>query len=172
MSPTRSQRDVALQAIYDRIPSIPDCQGRCWISCGPIDMSDRERQKIRQAGYKITPRDIAIAHPGTFYCDALTEEKRCAVYESRPLVCRLWGAVENMRCPYGCQPEWWLSDDEAYAMILESMRAGGGRYELPDSAAVRAALASAWFKDEMSERMTRGNRVNEVVPPAYRRKNR
>ena len=93
---TRSQMDAELQELYDQIPKIPGCDGRCWTSCGPIDMSDRERQKIRQAGYKITPYRQAMQHPETYYCEALTADRRCAVYEMRPVVCRLWGAAEGL----------------------------------------------------------------------------
>ncbi|HEV2379781.1 MAG TPA: hypothetical protein VG206_08280 [Terriglobia bacterium] len=39
------------------------------------------------------------------------------IYGVRPLICRLWGLVKAMRCPHGCEPEQWLSDEEARAML-------------------------------------------------------
>jgi Fe-S-cluster containining protein len=178
---TRSEKDAQLAELYARIPAVPDCDGRCWTSCGPVDMSDRERQRIRAAGTRITPYQQAVANVERFWCDALTGEKRCAVYELRPLVCRLWGAVEGMPCVYGCIPEGgrWLSDIEAYRMIAESMRIGGG--ERPGGAAeIDAALAREGFhaeglRAELERNLARGRageqrRAQENIPAAFRRR--
>jgi hypothetical protein len=151
MGLTRSQADAQLAGLYAAIPPIPDC--------GPIDMSDRERQRIRAAGTRITPYQQAMASPEQFWCDALTGGKRCAVYDLRPLLCRLWGAVEGMPCVYGCVPEGgYLTDVEAYRMIAESMRIGGGNY--PDAGEVDAAMARQGLRAEM-ERIRAGGRAGE-----------
>jgi hypothetical protein len=173
MGRTRSQQDAELAALYARIPAIPDCDGRCWTSCGPIDMSWRERSRIRSAGVRITPYEDARAWSDTFYCEALTEGKRCAVYDMRPLVCRLWGAVDGLRCPFGCVPEGgWLSDEDAYRMIAESMRIGG-HSSAADPGAVDAGLARPEVREALArirERGRRGDaqRVSETVPAAFR----
>ena len=177
MTLTRSQMDAELQKLYDRIPVIPDCDGRCWTSCGPIGTSDREGQRIRQAGYKITPYRQAMQHPETYYCEALTADRRCAVYEMRPMVCRLWGAVEGLPCIYGCRPEGgYLSDAEGYWLISESKRIGGGQSGPPLSLEeisdimtrehIRAEL------DRLNDRGRRGDRLraDESVPAAFRRR--
>jgi hypothetical protein len=65
MGLTRSEQDAQLAELYARIPRIPDCDGRCWTSCGPVEMSDRERQRIRAAGTRITPYQKAMAQLGT-----------------------------------------------------------------------------------------------------------
>jgi len=57
----RSDIDAKLQAIYDQVPAIPGCKGHCWLSCGPVPMSDRERQRLRERGYKVTPHGPARA---------------------------------------------------------------------------------------------------------------
>jgi hypothetical protein len=45
-------------------------------------------------------------------CSALDGVGRCSVYEERPLLCRLWGAVEKMTCQFGCVPaDGWLDPD-------------------------------------------------------------
>lgn len=173
---TRSQVDAALKAIYDRIPEIPDCDGRCWTSCGAIDMSDRERQRIRQAGYRITPVNLARAMEETFYCEALTSDRRCAVYTMRPLVCRLWGAAEGLRCPYGCVPAGgYLKDDDAYRMIVEAARVGGHAVMLPDTPALRAVMQSEYFQTTMKDWLQVGNateqrRIEGNIPAAFQRK--
>lgn len=37
---------------------------------------------------------------------------KCSVYSVRPLICRIWGCLPRMRCPFGCLPERWLSEQE------------------------------------------------------------
>ncbi len=121
----RSDIDAALQDLYDQVPAIPGCQGKCWVSCGPVEMSDRERQRARQAGYRITDARDATRQIDTYWCEALTSEGRCAIYDLRPLVCRLWGTTEGMPCPHGCQPERWLTDDQSFELVIRSLAIGG-----------------------------------------------
>jgi Fe-S-cluster containining protein len=177
MSPTRSQMDTELQKLYDQIPAIPDCDGRCWTSCGPVGMSDRERQRIRQAGVKITPAEQAMARIDTFWCEALTSEKRCAVYELRPLSCRLWGAVEGMPCVYGCIPEGGrLSDAEGFRLVAESLRIGGGEQGFSATTEeIREIIEQEHMRRALGEIRERGmagdrNRARENIPPAFRRR--
>jgi len=175
MGLTRSERDAQLAELYARIPGIPDCDGRCWTSCGPIDMSDRERQRIRGAGVRITPYDKAMASLERFHCDALTGDKRCAVYDLRPLICRIWGAVESMPCVYGCVPEGgFLPDADAYRLIAESMRIGGGSHGTAGAAEIDAAMAREGLRAEVRRIRARGRigeqqRAQESIPPAFRR---
>lgn len=176
MSATRSQMDAELAALHERIPAIPDCDGRCWTSCGPVDMSWRERQRIRAAGVRITPYQDAMARLDTFWCEALTSGKRCAVYEMRPVVCRLWGAVEGLKCPFGCVPEGgWLSDAEAYELIAESLRIGGsaataGRRDDLMAAMSRPEVAAALEKIRERGRAGDARRARHAIPAAFKGK--
>lgn len=175
MSLTRSQMDAELQELYDQIPAIPDCDGRCWTSCGPIGMSDRERQKIRQAGVRITPYEKAMASPERYWCEALTREKRCLIYALRPIVCRLWGAVEGMPCVYGCIPEGgWLSDAEGFRLVAESLRIGGGAGFSATTEEIRELMEREHMRRALGEIRERGqigdrNRAEESIPAAFRR---
>ena len=56
------------------------------------------------------------------FCTLLDVHGACSVYAYRPLICRLWGTVKRMQCPHGCEPERWLSDEEAHEMIQEVER--------------------------------------------------
>lgn len=130
--PSRSEIDQQLAELYERIPPMKDCKGRCWISCSAIDMSDRERQRIRQAGYRIsTPEEARenVRQHGAHWCEALTSEGLCAVYELRPAICRLWGTARGLRCHYGCEPEWWLDDMEVSRIHIMAGIIGGGHTE-------------------------------------------
>lgn len=173
---TRSETDAQLAELYDQVPRIPDCDGRCWTSCGPVEMSDRERQRIRAAGFRITPYKQALTSIDRFWCDALTSDKTCAVYDRRPLICRLWGAVESMPCVYGCQPEGgYLTDMDAYRLIAESMRIGGGEHQ-GTAAQAEAALSQPGVREALERIQARGqageqNRAGEHVPAAFRRHN-
>lgn len=106
-----------LDELYARLPKL-QCRGRCQEACGPIDMSQAERDRIREQGVAIPP----LSSP----CPALTFMGTCGVFEVRPLICRLWGMVEAMACPWGCMPDGgWLDDATAQALLAESIRIGG-----------------------------------------------
>jgi Fe-S-cluster containining protein len=141
----RSDIDAQLDALYARLPVI-DCAGLCAESCGPIDMTFRERARIREHGQRITEPEKALARPG-FRCDALTAAGRCGVYDVRPLICRLWGVTENMRCPWGCQPHpRHLTAVEANQLMTEAMLIGGhpaiGTHTAAEVEQANAAIAA------------------------------
>jgi hypothetical protein len=101
----RQRRVRKLEALYAELPKL-DCQGKCAESCGPIFMTEIEWERITDdLGH--TPEATSLT------CPMLTAEGRCSVYELRPTICRLWGLVERMACPWGCVPERWLTDAEA-----------------------------------------------------------
>jgi Fe-S-cluster containining protein len=124
-----------LQALYNRLPKL-SCQGLCWESCGVIPLHKDELVQIRRH-VEVRPRDVG--HPGamgdglrqykTDYvvlrkkgkltCPLLDGQRRCRAYDWRPLICRLFGLVEKMRCPHGCTPERFLSENEAYDLVEE-----------------------------------------------------
>jgi Fe-S-cluster containining protein len=112
-----------LERIYRAVPST-NCKGLCTDYCGPIEMSATERDRIAARGVVIPPgvelintvveNDLGIAG---LACPALVDG-RCSVYEDRPLICRLWGVVESMPCPYGCEPEGGLMMDSGAQILV------------------------------------------------------
>ncbi len=104
------------------------CRGLCAGSCGPIDMSLEERRRLEGRGVTVLPLDALlpkIVEDGVGMCPALVDD-RCSVYEDRPLICRLWGAVESMPCPHGCEvTPGLLMDAGAQALIRRSLKVGG-----------------------------------------------
>jgi Fe-S-cluster containining protein len=56
--------------------------------------------------------------PGCRECPLLTNHGRCSQYDLRPLMCRLWGVVNDplMICPFGCEPQRYLSNAEVVAI--------------------------------------------------------
>jgi len=87
-----------LHQIYARVPKIA-CQGLCVDSCGPIQMSKLEYERLGKP-------------PAAMECTLLVNG-RCSRYEDRPLICRLWGVVPEMPCPFGCAIEGELIDGGA-----------------------------------------------------------
>lgn len=121
----------SLERIYRAVPTVA-CRGLCSDSCGPIDMSIEERRRIAAHGVNIPPAADALTairegRP-VADCPAL-DDGRCTVYDDRPLICRLWGAVESMPCPHGCEATpGLLMDAGAHILIRRSLKlsVGGG----------------------------------------------
>ena len=98
----------ALDALYATLPRL-SCKKLCQNVCGLIEMSDLEYQRIHNR----IGRDLP-SYDQSLTCPCLNQKTGlCKVHEIRPIICRLWGLVHKMACPWGCQPERWLSDDEA-----------------------------------------------------------
>jgi hypothetical protein len=112
---------VTLTGLYKRVPSIA-CKGHCWHSCGPIVVGAREHQAMQKAsGGKV------LALTAEHMCGFLTADRQCEVYAARPLICRLWGVVPEMPCPWGCATERVLTKPEATVIFRTLERIGGQR---------------------------------------------
>lgn len=102
----RSMVRAWLNELYAQVPTIK-CKGHCKDSCGPIEIHDEERRAIREKGVIIPDHAIQLQQwrkEGTpLDCPALSTEGRCTVYEVRPMICRIWGVTEDIRCPWGCE---------------------------------------------------------------------
>lgn len=107
-----SARDV-LERIYAKIPDV-HCKGLCWHTCGPIAALPIEiaRMEMRSGAAFYTRPDNT--------CPYLVE-RRCSVYNLRPFLCRLYGAVDDprMRCRHGCMPDRFLTQEEARELMKE-----------------------------------------------------
>ncbi len=111
----------SLDAIYREIPVV-ECKGLCTDSCGPIQMSKAEFDRL-----SISIQKVFAYKPTDELCPALVNG-RCSAYAERPIICRLWGVVDdpNMKCPFDCQPAVYLTNDESRRLIQEANDIGGG----------------------------------------------
>ena len=102
-----------IDTIYAKLPTL-HCQRKCQQSCSPILMTRLEWMRIKKRlGYapKASLEEM---------CPMLNQTTgSCMVYGIRPLICRIYGLVEKMRCPWGCVPDRWLSDQEAAELMAE-----------------------------------------------------
>jgi len=79
--------------LYQELPTVA-CKGLCVESCGPIQCSSLERI--------IMP---PLPEPKGMRCPFLSDEGRCVSHVSRPLLCRLFGAIDHplMTCVHDCE---------------------------------------------------------------------
>ena len=123
---------LKLAEIYAQIPDV-ECKKMCADFCGPIGMSEPEVKKIRERvgarplGIQEVDDGVFLFNPklsdGCLACPLLTKEKQCSVYSDRPAICRLWGTVKKMRCPHGCAPKVFLTNEQARAILDQAYNA-------------------------------------------------
>ncbi len=122
----RISPDAKLRALYARVPST-NCKGLCVEHCNSIGMTPREQQRIHARHGIRLPRFAAFGtddDPDAL-CPALTDG-RCTIYVDRPLICRLWGATEDLPCEHGCIPDGGrLSRAESAALVQAAQRLDG-----------------------------------------------
>jgi hypothetical protein len=128
--------DAELEALYAQVPEV-GCKGLCTDACGPIDGGPRELVRMARAGVKLPPREVAIrkmaSTPDNYECPSLVDG-RCSTYAARPMVCHVWGASEDLPCPYGCRPaagERLLTSAETMHLLDAATKAGTPDEPLP-----------------------------------------
>ena len=108
----------SIREIFERNCSkIPEfyCKEGCGECCGVHYWSTME-WKIITAFLKEHGRKQQYAREILDMCPYLDERKRCTIYEVRPAICRLYGVVQAMQCPYR-KAQQYLSDDEATSVL-------------------------------------------------------
>ena len=82
------------------LPVIPEmrCDRHCGECCGVVMCSDDEYQRIKRYAKRHGVMPIAQGITCPFY-----QGGQCAVYEARPLICRMYGhfADDRLTCPRG-----------------------------------------------------------------------
>lgn len=118
---------AALDALYSQLPKI-ECQRKCHECCGPIMMTRLEARRLPEIKWDSVPLKIGIGFfpsraTTTLVCPLL-KNGECSVYNRRPAICRLWGLTEELRCPFGCEPDVRWPDAKAKAWLDEVQRIG------------------------------------------------
>ncbi len=130
----------SLEAVYSELPKI-ECRRKCIDSCGPLIVPRVEHDQVVKTGFHIPVADISkvplnetwARHgkenlvgwntQGNFICVNLYPfSGKCRVYAVRPLVCRVWGLMKRMQCPFGCIPERWMSEEEVQGLFDRVMQ--------------------------------------------------
>ena len=118
LSADRAARDAALDLVWALVPDA-GCKGLCHQACGPVAMSESERDRLARR----TGRMVEDAATVAGSCPVLTPSGACGGYEARPTVCRLWGSVEGLPCPHGCVPVGGRLSDADGGAVLAAARA-------------------------------------------------
>lgn len=93
-----------IKKLYAKIPEF-ECLEGCTGCCGPVPFSKWEWDRIKDKR-KATGFDCPYINCG-----------KCEIYDKRPLLCRLFGTVEDLRCPYGRRPDKLLSKKEGQEIM-------------------------------------------------------
>jgi Fe-S-cluster containining protein len=97
-----------IQKLYLKITK-SSCKNGCFECCTNIvQFAKEEAERVGEYKY-----DGACA-----FLIEMNGNKKCGVYENRPMVCRIYGASEIMKCE-GCEPERFLNEAETRAIIKE-----------------------------------------------------
>lgn len=105
------------QRLYAKIPRF-ECIEGCTDCCGPVPWS---RHELRQAGLEAPPPDRADN-----VCP-FSLAGNCSIHEARPFMCRLFGTVEDLRCPHGRGPLQLLPVEEGQDLVRRYKRLNGMR---------------------------------------------
>lgn len=133
-----------MEALYAELPHI-ECKQLCRQCCGPVVQGGAltPLEFERMAGIPPSPVD-----PKDFMaCSMLNGETGlCRVYDLRPMICRLWGVVPSMRCPFGCEPDRWLTELESRTYMARAEAIGGTVNRGGEGPAmfVKRAVVNAW----------------------------
>ncbi len=120
------------------------CKGLCQDGCASVAMTALERARIRVRHGITLPLAAAFAAVDPDgRCPALTTQGRCSVYESRPWICRAYGATPTLRCLHGCEPDAGLwPDSDALRSLAQVQEIAG----MPESARRLRMLAGDAMK--------------------------
>ncbi len=174
--PATPAQIAELEELYAQVPDVA-CQGLCQAACGPIGMGDAEYARLQGPGMPPICRSdltgVDVRRPAS--CPALTILGQCGVYQLRPMVCRIWGAVASLRCPHGCRPPGGFLDETlGQILLMRSLMVGatpqdrvfyrrlidrleGGDVEMSQAMAGWVAVRGAEnLHPETEERMLRG----------------
>lgn len=120
-------RTGALRWLYELIPASGCAVGDCADSCATIAMTPLEEAIIERAT-GVDPESFGECK----VCPLLQDDGACGGYDVRPLVCRLFGVVPEMRCSTpGCLPPRVLSTAEGLAILLAVNEIGGANRLAP-----------------------------------------
>lgn len=110
----------ALDAIYARIPKVEGCRTGCNDCCGPVPVTKAEAAKISSPMLlQDSPFGKLLPSKGDCLTCAFSSPLGCTIYANRPLVCRLFGAVDHprMTCPHGAKAKHLLTEAQSQELI-------------------------------------------------------
>ena len=127
---TKKRRVASLRSLYDQVPKFT-CKDGCTACCGAVPFSRAEKKLLVDSGQWEVARHKALTTDrrptGSPLCPFASSEKGCEIYELRPLLCRLFGAVSDpiLKCPHNCGPATMLDSETARKIFKKWLLASG-----------------------------------------------
>lgn len=100
---------TSIKKLRSMIPTF-SCKPGCHDCCGPVVFSKWEWEQVAD---KKTATCIFCPYASFLGCE---------IYEHRPIICRLFGTIDRLKCPRGCRPEVLLTEEEAAAIMEEYLK--------------------------------------------------
>jgi Fe-S-cluster containining protein len=113
-----------LKKIYKKIPKVTGCKKGCTECCGPVLCTAEEFNAIPDILEKLGP--VCDEQGERMLVCRFRSETGCLIYEHRPIVCRLFGAVNDvgMVCPYGAMAARPLNSRAAIRIVQRAGQEG------------------------------------------------
>ena len=89
--------------LYEQVPAVEGCTN-CGDCCGHVPI---KREEIAAIGFDAQ----------TWDWDCRYRTDKCECYENRPLLCRMFAAWDEMKCPHGAVADKPLTKHEGIEMI-------------------------------------------------------
>ena len=98
--------------LYKKLPRF-ECIEGCTDCCGPVPWTEWE---LARAGLDAAPPERADKK-----C-VFGLAGKCDIHDRRPLMCRAFGTIEDLKCPHGRGPLQLLSVEEGHAIVAKYKR--------------------------------------------------
>lgn len=127
---------IQIQKIADRIPAF-ECIPGCTDCCGPVPFSASEWAAVpvkKPMPTTDTAELLAQLYQGvSVTCPYAVKDVGCSIYAQRPIMCRIFGTVEDLRCPHGKRPEQLLTIMQGKTILRHYLRVRKEEKETPDA---------------------------------------
>jgi len=127
---------MTLDELRAKIPSFECIEGCADCCCYHCTMSESELIRMRERYQNIdvkAPDYICDNVQVWEYCMFVKPDASCAVYEQRPMRCRLFGVTKDKgsqyACPHGCGPDEPWTEEQLLAWMREYEKLTAGQPE-------------------------------------------
>jgi len=122
---TQTEEDNLIARLYRCYARVPQfqCKEDCSECCGIVPIAPVEHLNIANWMKEHHIRTRRMQRVDLLTCP-YTDGNSCAIYEARPLICRLFGVIrhKDFLCPYKREPVELLTQREANNLIEEVFR--------------------------------------------------
>lgn len=108
----KQEMGVITRRLRMKIPEGMKCLDGCTDCCGPIPFNKWEWSQVKD---KRSANSIDCPY---------SIQGKCDIYDDRPLICRLYGTVEDLQCPHGVKPLRMLTAEEGREILKRYKRTG------------------------------------------------